>query len=137
MPCRKRDSNHSKRCAGVAAEAAQERTAPVDQRPITVLGSIWLTHSLDGRVEGLKNTPVDRQPQMGWVFYGFRVMYGIAIIMFGVAVASLWLALAETSLHHALVPARPRGDDAIRAFFDRLGHSIGARGCHRPRQRSG
>jgi cytochrome d ubiquinol oxidase subunit I len=58
---------------------------------IPVLGSIWLTHSLDGRVDGLKNTPVDRQPQMGWVFYGFRVMYGIAIIMFGVAVASLWL----------------------------------------------
>jgi cytochrome bd ubiquinol oxidase subunit I len=57
---------------------------------IPVLGSIWLTHSLDGRVDGLKNTPVDRQPQMGWVFYGFRVMYGIAIIMFGVAVASLW-----------------------------------------------
>jgi cytochrome d ubiquinol oxidase subunit I len=56
-----------------------------------VLGSIWLTHSLDGRVEGLKNTPIDRQPQMGWVFYGFRVMYGIAIIMFGVAVGSLWL----------------------------------------------
>jgi len=56
-----------------------------------LLGSVWLTHSLDGRVEGLKNTPVDRQPQMGWVFYGFRVMYGIAIIMFGVAVASLWL----------------------------------------------
>jgi len=58
---------------------------------IPVLGSIWLTHSLDGRVEGLKNTPPDRQPQMGWVFYGFRVMYGIAIIMFGLAVASLWL----------------------------------------------
>ncbi|MEH2561544.1 cytochrome ubiquinol oxidase subunit I [Bradyrhizobium sp. AZCC 2289] len=58
---------------------------------IPVLGSIWLTHSLDGRVDGLKNTPVDRQPQMGWVFYGFRVMYGIAIIMFGVAVTSLWL----------------------------------------------
>jgi cytochrome bd ubiquinol oxidase subunit I len=58
---------------------------------IPALGSIWLTHSLDGRVDGLKNTPVDRQPQMGWVFYGFRVMYGIAIIMFGVAVASLWL----------------------------------------------
>jgi cytochrome bd ubiquinol oxidase subunit I len=56
-----------------------------------LLGSIWLTHSLDGRVEGLKNTPVDRQPRMGWVFYGFRVMYGIAIIMFGVAVASLSL----------------------------------------------
>jgi cytochrome d ubiquinol oxidase subunit I len=58
---------------------------------LPLLGSIWLTHSLDGRVDGLKNTPIDRQPQMGWVFYGFRVMYGTAIVMFGVAVASLWL----------------------------------------------
>src|SRR6201981_2490399 len=55
------------------------------------LGSIWLTHSLTGRVEGLKNTPRDHQPTMAWVFYGFRVMYGLAIIMFGVCIASLWL----------------------------------------------
>jgi cytochrome d ubiquinol oxidase subunit I len=58
---------------------------------IPYLGSIWLTHSLDGRIEGLKNTPPEQQPQMGMVFYGFRVMYGIAIVMFGIAVASLWL----------------------------------------------
>jgi cytochrome bd ubiquinol oxidase subunit I len=50
-----------------------------------------MTHSLDGRVEGLKNTPPDRQLQMGRAFYGFRVIYGIAIIMFGLALASLWL----------------------------------------------
>ena len=55
------------------------------------LGSIWLTHSSDGRVEGLKNTPVPDQPFMGLVFYGFRVMYVIAIAMFSLAVASLWL----------------------------------------------
>src|SRR5260370_8197231 len=55
------------------------------------LGSILLTHSLDGRVEGLTNTPVDRQPYMGLVFYGFRVMVVTAILMFGLAVASLWL----------------------------------------------
>jgi cytochrome d ubiquinol oxidase subunit I len=58
---------------------------------IPYLGSIWLTHSLDGRVEGLKNTPADLQPHMGMVFYGFRVMYGIAIVMFGLGFASLWL----------------------------------------------
>jgi cytochrome d ubiquinol oxidase subunit I len=55
------------------------------------LGSIWLTHSLRGRVEGLKNTPRDRQPNMGTVFYAFRIMYGLALVMFGIAVASLWL----------------------------------------------
>jgi cytochrome d ubiquinol oxidase subunit I len=58
---------------------------------IPYLGSIWLTHSLNGRVEGLKNTPRDDQPTMAWVFYGFRVMYGTALIMFGLCVASLWL----------------------------------------------
>jgi cytochrome d ubiquinol oxidase subunit I len=58
---------------------------------IPYLGSIWLTHSLDGRVAGLKNTPPERQPTMAWVFYSFRVMYGIAILMFGLCVASLWL----------------------------------------------
>lgn len=58
---------------------------------VPYLGSIWLTHSLDGRVEGLKNTPRDRQPIMGMVFYAFRIMYGLAIVMFIVGVASLWL----------------------------------------------
>lgn len=57
------------------------------------LGSIWLTHSLHGRVAGLSNTPRDKQPMMGIVFYGFRIMYGVAIIMFCVGIASLWLRL--------------------------------------------
>jgi cytochrome d ubiquinol oxidase subunit I len=55
------------------------------------LGSIWLTHSLRGRVAGLTNTPRDRQPVMGMVFYGFHTMYVTAIIMFCLVVASLWL----------------------------------------------
>ncbi len=55
------------------------------------LGSIWLTHSLRGRVAGLKNTARDRQPTMGMVFYGFRTMYVTAMIMFCLVVASLWL----------------------------------------------
>ena len=60
------------------------------------LGSIWLTHSLHGRVEGLKNTPRDRQPRMGMVFYAFRIMYCLAILMFALGVASLWLRLRGT-----------------------------------------
>ena len=58
---------------------------------VPYLGSIWLTHSLDGRVEGLKNTPPDRQPVMGMVFYAFRIMYGLALLMFAIGIASLWL----------------------------------------------
>jgi cytochrome d ubiquinol oxidase subunit I len=60
---------------------------------IPYLGSIWLTHSLRGRVEGLQNTPRDRQPLMGMVFYSFRIMYGLAIVMFAMGVVSLWLRL--------------------------------------------
>ncbi len=55
------------------------------------LGSIWLTHSMKGRVEGLKNTPPDGRPAMGMVFYGFRLMYVIAILMFTAAIISLYL----------------------------------------------
>ena len=52
---------------------------------IPYLGSIWLTHSLNGRVEGLEEHAARPPAHMGWVFYGFRVMYGTAIIMFGLA----------------------------------------------------
>ena len=55
------------------------------------LGSIWLTHSLYGRVEGLKNTPKDEQPLMGMAFYGFRIMYVLGMAMFSLGVSSLWL----------------------------------------------
>src|SRR5260370_13996797 len=55
------------------------------------LGCIWLTHSLDGRVEGLRNTPRDLQPRMAMVFYAFRIMYALAMVMFACGVTSLWL----------------------------------------------
>src|SRR5580700_3637033 len=61
-----------------------------------VLGSIWLTHSLKGRVEGLKNTPRELQPRMALVFFAFRIMYCLAMLMFAVGVASLWLRFRGT-----------------------------------------
>jgi cytochrome bd ubiquinol oxidase subunit I len=63
---------------------------------VPYLGSMWLTHSLRGSVEGLKNTPRDRQPIMSMVFYAFRIMYGLGIVMFAVGVVSLWLRLRGT-----------------------------------------
>jgi cytochrome bd ubiquinol oxidase subunit I len=60
-----------------------------------VLGSLWLTHSLSGRVAGLKNTPRDLQPTMGMVFYGFHVMFTVAILMFFIVAVSLWLRVQK------------------------------------------
>jgi len=54
------------------------------------LGSIWLTHSLDGRVQGLKNTPRDLQPRMAWCSMASHHVC-LAMVMFAVGVASLWL----------------------------------------------
>jgi cytochrome d ubiquinol oxidase subunit I len=60
-----------------------------------VLGSLWLTHSLRGRVAGLKNTPRDLQPTMGMVFYGFHAMFTLAILMFFIVAVSLWLRVQK------------------------------------------
>jgi len=60
-----------------------------------VLGSIWLTHSLDGTVKGLKNTPRELQPKMAWVFYGFHLMYVIALIMSAVVGTSVYLRVRQ------------------------------------------
>jgi cytochrome d ubiquinol oxidase subunit I len=54
-------------------------------------GSIWLTRSLTGTIGGLRNTPVDEQPRMVLVFYSFKIMLALGMIMFTLAVISLWL----------------------------------------------
>jgi cytochrome d ubiquinol oxidase subunit I len=54
-------------------------------------GSIWLTKSLTGTMPGLSNIPVDQQPRMLPVFYSFKIMLALGMIMFTLAVISLWL----------------------------------------------
>jgi len=51
-----------------------------------------LTHDPNGTVRGLKDWPADQRPSPVIVpFFGFRIMVGIAVVMLGVVVASLWL----------------------------------------------
>jgi cytochrome d ubiquinol oxidase subunit I len=61
------------------------------QLGIPYFGSIWLTKSLKGTIGGLSNTPVDQQPRMAFVFYSFKLMLALGMVMFTVAVISLWL----------------------------------------------
>jgi len=58
---------------------------------IPYLGSLILTHSMDGTVQGLKNFPPDQRPPVALPFFSFRIMVGIGLIMLALVVASWWL----------------------------------------------
>lgn len=57
------------------------------------LASIILKHSADGVVPGLDMVPPEEQPPVWWVFWSFRVMVAIGLLMIAVAVAGLVLRL--------------------------------------------
>jgi cytochrome d ubiquinol oxidase subunit I len=55
------------------------------------LGSLYLTHSWDGAVKGLKDFPTDQRPPVAIVYFTFRIMVGIALLMLAVVVAGFVL----------------------------------------------
>ena len=55
------------------------------------LASVYLTHSRDGVVKGLKSVVPSDRPPVAPVFFGFRVMVGIGCLMLAVAIWGLWL----------------------------------------------
>jgi cytochrome d ubiquinol oxidase subunit I len=58
---------------------------------VPYLGSLILTHSLDGEVKGLKDFPVVDRPPVAIPFFAFRIMVGIGLLMLAMVVASWWL----------------------------------------------
>ena len=48
---------------------------------IPKLSSLILTHDLDGEVRGLKDWPADERPPVALVFWAFRIMVGIGVLM--------------------------------------------------------
>ncbi|HEX7006184.1 MAG TPA: cytochrome ubiquinol oxidase subunit I [Alphaproteobacteria bacterium] len=52
--------------------------------------SLILTHSLDGEVLGLNEVPRADQPPVLPVFWSFRIMVGLGVIMLAVAMWGLW-----------------------------------------------
>jgi cytochrome d ubiquinol oxidase subunit I len=55
------------------------------------LGSLYLTHSWDGEVKGLKDFPPDQRPPVAIVYFAFRTMVGVASLMLVVVVAGFVL----------------------------------------------
>ena len=55
------------------------------------LSSLILTHSFNGEVPGLKDFPRADRPNAAVVFWSFRIMVGLGMLMVAVGAASLWL----------------------------------------------
>lgn len=55
------------------------------------LGSLILTHDINGEVAGLKTVPPEERPPVAPVFFAFRVMVGIGVLMLTLVI---WSALA-------------------------------------------
>jgi len=58
---------------------------------VPVLGSLILTHDLDGTVRGLKDWPADQRPPVAIPFFAFRIMVGIGFLMLALVIVSWWL----------------------------------------------
>jgi cytochrome d ubiquinol oxidase subunit I len=58
---------------------------------IPKLGSLYLTHSWDGAVKGLKDFPPDQRAPVVVVYFSFRIMVGIGLLMLAVVATGLVL----------------------------------------------
>ena len=58
---------------------------------IPALGSLILTHSPDKQVPALKEFPKEDRPNSTIVFWSFRIMVGLGMLMLLLGVVALWL----------------------------------------------
>ena len=73
---------------GIPDMAAGETRYAIE---IPKLGSLILTHELDGTLKGLKSFPREDWPRVPIVFWSFRVMVGLGLLMIATGFFSLWL----------------------------------------------
>ncbi|MCG8441579.1 MAG: cytochrome ubiquinol oxidase subunit I, partial [Caulobacterales bacterium] len=84
------------------------------------LSAYILTHHWDGETPGLKDVPAEDRPPVAIVFWSFRVMVGLGLLMVAVGLASLYLRwrgrLYDAPwLHRAAVAMGPSGFVAVLA----------------------
>ena len=71
-------------------ETAERNRAVIE---VPELGSLVLTHDIDGVVRGLKDWPRDERPPVALPFFAFRVMVGIGLVMLALVAIGVWLRL--------------------------------------------
>ncbi len=79
--------------AGFVAFAVPDMEAEKNHFEIKIPNglSLLITHSLDGRVQGLKDFPPDERPNSLITFWSFRIMVGIGFIYVAVMLWAAWL----------------------------------------------
>ncbi|HVZ08776.1 cytochrome ubiquinol oxidase subunit I [Rhodopila sp.] len=73
-------------------EAAATNHYAID---VPLLGSLILTHSVDGSVKGLKDFPRDQWPPVAPPFFAFRIMVGVGFLMLAIVLAGNLLRRGE------------------------------------------
>jgi cytochrome bd ubiquinol oxidase subunit I len=69
-------------------EAAARNRAVIE---LPLVGSLVLTHDVDGVVRGLTDWPPDQWPPVAVPFFAFRIMVGIAMVMLALVIVGWWL----------------------------------------------
>jgi cytochrome d ubiquinol oxidase subunit I len=103
---------------GVPDDEAQTTRYAIE---IPKAGSLILKHDPDAEILGLDAFPADERPPAIWVFFSFRLMVGIGILMLGVGLWALWRRFTRRNLyedrwlHRTAVFMGPMGFIAILA----------------------
>jgi cytochrome d ubiquinol oxidase subunit I len=97
-------------------DMANERTDWAVEIPH--LGALILTHTWDGAIKGLKEFPPRDRPNSPVVFWAFRIMVGLGLLMAAVGVWAAWLRLrgrlyASPWLRRAVLTMAPSGFIAL------------------------
>ncbi|MFZ4055517.1 MAG: cytochrome ubiquinol oxidase subunit I [Polynucleobacter sp.] len=71
---------------------------------IPKLASLYLTHSFTGEVQGLKAFP-DKIPPVAPVFFAFRIMVGVGVLMMLVSWTAVWLSRGQRPLPQWMLKA--------------------------------
>lgn len=66
---------------------------------IPALASLYLTHGFDGEVRGIKEWPKADRPPVAIVFFAFRIMVGIGLLMLAMVVIGIILQLRQRLSH--------------------------------------
>lgn len=102
---------------GIPDMAIQSNRAALE---IPHAGSLILTHSWNGVIKGLKSWPRSDIPPVPYVFFAFRIMVGLGLLMFAVGLAGLVLRLrgrlySSRWLHRVMLILGPAGFVALLA----------------------